>query len=61
MDLNKYLGLKVKILLKNNYYYVGVVLNADESSLDLKDVKGQNVSLNKDIILSIQEVSSNGY
>lgn len=60
MDLNKYLGLKVKIVLKNNYYYVGIVLNADENSLDLKDVKGQFVSLSKDSILTIQEVQ-NGY
>jgi hypothetical protein len=60
MELTNYLGLKVKILLKwNNYYYVGVVSNADEFSLDLVDIKGQQVSLSKDIILSIQEVSSN--
>jgi len=56
MDLNKYLGLKVKIVLKNNYYYVGIIINADEHSLDLKDVKGQFVSLNEDAILTIQEV-----
>jgi RNase P/RNase MRP subunit p29 len=56
MDLIRYVGLKVKILLNNNYYYVGKVLNADENSLDLLDVKGQNVSLSKQTILSIQEV-----
>jgi RNase P/RNase MRP subunit p29 len=60
MDLVSYVGLKVKILLRNNYYYVGVVINADKDSLDLKDIKGQNVSLSKDTILTIQEVS-NGY
>jgi hypothetical protein len=58
MDLLNYLGLKVKILLKNNYYYVGLVLNADENSIDLKDIKGQNVSLAKESILSIQEVAN---
>lgn len=59
MELTKYIGLKVKILLKNNYYYIGKVVNADENSLDLLDIKGNNVSLNKDLILSIQEVQEN--
>lgn len=56
MDLNKYIGLKVKILLNNNYYYIGTVLSADEISLDLIDIKNNKVSLSKNIILSIQEV-----
>jgi len=56
MDLNKYFGLKVKIVLRNNYYYVGHVVHAEEDSLDLKDVKGQYVSLARDSILTIQEV-----
>jgi RNase P/RNase MRP subunit p29 len=60
MDLTRYIGLKIKLVLKNNYYYVGVVLNADNNSVDIKDVKGQLVSLDKDSILTIQEVNSNG-
>jgi hypothetical protein len=57
MDLTKYIGFKVKILLKsNNYYYIGIVLDADENSMDIKDIKGQLVSLDKDSILTIQEV-----
>ncbi len=58
MDLNNYIGRKIKLVLKNNYYYVGLVISADENSLDLKDVKGQFVSLSKDSILTIQEVSN---
>ena len=58
MDLNNYIGRKIKLVLKNNYYYVGLVISADENSLDLKDVKGQFVSLSKDSIFSIQEVSN---
>jgi len=57
MDLINYIGLKVKVILTNNYYYVGNVLSADENSIDLKDIKGQLVSLSKESILSIQEVS----
>ncbi len=57
MDLINYIGSKVKIILENNYYYIGVVLSADENSLDLRDIKGNLVSINKKTILSIQEVS----
>lgn len=60
MDLIKYAGLRVKVVLKNNYYYIGVVLNAEDDSIDLKDVKGNFVSLSKDSILTIQEVKKNG-
>ena len=60
MDLIKFIGLKVKIILKNNYYYIGQVLNADENSVDLLDMRGQRVALSKEAISSIQEVSGNG-
>ena len=56
MDLVNYIGLKVKIILTNDYYYVGCVLSADENSIDLKDIKGQLVSLTKESIVTIQEV-----
>jgi hypothetical protein len=56
MNLINYIGLKVKIILTNNYYYIGEVLSADENSLDLKDIKEQLVSLTKESILTIQEV-----
>lgn len=56
MDLMNYVGLKVKINLKNNYYYIGFVLNAEDDSIDLKDMNGKLVSLSKDSILTIQEV-----
>ena len=59
MNLINYTGLKVKIILNNEYYYVGLVLAADENSLDLKDIKGHLVSVSKDSISSIQEVSQN--
>jgi len=57
MDLINYIGLKVKILLTNQYYYIGYVLSADSESLDLKDIKGQFVSIKKELISSIQEVT----
>jgi len=56
MDLIKFIGLKVKIILKNDYYYVGEVLNANETSIDLLDMRGQRVALSEESISSIQEV-----
>ena len=58
MDLISYIGFKVKITLTNNYYYIGKVVDADENTLDLIDMKNQRVSLRKESILTIQEVSS---
>lgn len=58
MELVNYIGLKVKIILTNNYYFIGKVMNADDNSIDIIDIKGHNVSLSKHSILSIQEVSN---
>jgi len=58
MDLINYLDLKVKIILNNNYYYIGKVIFADENSLDLIDIKGKRVSLSKSSIMQIREVGS---
>ncbi len=63
MNLINYIGLKVKIILKNDYYYIGEILDATENSLDLLDMHGNRVSLSIDAISSIctiQEVK-NGY
>lgn len=60
MDLINYIGLKVKIILTNNYYYIGEVTNADEDFIDFIDMKNKKVSVRKESIFSIQEVSSNG-
>lgn len=56
MELINYIGLKVKIILKNEYYYIGRVFDADADSIDLIDIKQKKVSINKDSIYSIQEV-----
>jgi small nuclear ribonucleoprotein (snRNP)-like protein len=58
MLLINYINSKVKIILKNQYYYIGDVLSADENSLDLRDFKGHLVSIDKESISSIQEVSN---
>ena len=59
MDLINFIGSKVKIILiNNNYYYIGKVVSADENIIDLIDFKGHKVSLRKESILTIQEVSN---
>ena len=58
MDLTNYNGHKVKIILTNNYYYIGKVIEADEDTLDLIDMNNNKVSLRKECILTIQEVSN---
>ena len=61
MELENFIGLKVKIQTNKNYYYIGVVLDADKNSLDLKDFKGQLVSISKNTIFTIQEVREHAY
>ena len=58
MNLVNYLGLKIKVILTNNYYFIGKVISADEDSIDLIDMKNQKVSLKKESILTIQEISN---
>ena len=58
MELINYIGRKVKIILTNDYYYIGIVIGADGNSLDLKDIKNQLVSVTKDSIVTIQEIKS---
>jgi len=56
MELINYVGLKVKIILTNKYYYIGKVISADEDYIDLIDINNKKVSLKKESILTIQEV-----
>ncbi len=57
MELINYVGLKVKIILINNYYYIGKVLSADDNFIDIIDMNCKKVSLRKESILTIAEVS----
>ncbi len=58
MNLISYLDRRVHVVLTNDFYYVGLVLDADESSLTLKDKNGNLVSLKKEVITSIVEVQN---
>lgn len=56
MNLISYLDKKVYIVLLNQFYYVGIVLDADGYTITLRDKNGKRVTLHKDIIASIAEL-----
>jgi len=56
MELDKYVNKKVKVELVNGYFYEGIVISADNDSIELKDKFGKNVSLTKQAILFIKEL-----
>ncbi|GBE19319.1 hypothetical protein BMS3Abin17_00042 [archaeon BMS3Abin17] len=56
MKLINYIGLNVKINLKNNYYYICKVISADKESIDIIDKKGKNISISKYLISTIEEI-----
>ena len=59
MDLVSYLGCKVYITLNtNSFYYTGLVVEADEDSITIKDKTNRLVSLSKNSIATIREVIS---
>ena len=60
MDLVSYIGLKIKLRLINDYYFIGKVIEADDISITIIDMNNKRVSLKKESILTIQEVSQNG-
>jgi hypothetical protein len=57
MDLIIYLNQKIYLTLSNGYYYQGLVLSADENSLTLLDKNNKKVSLSKESIMTIRELS----
>ena len=62
MNLIDFEGCIVKIILTNDYYYVGRVISADENSIDFIDKNSNKVSLKKEVIMSIQEIGGkNGF
>ena len=60
MDLVSYIGCLVYITLNDSFYYTGLVLNADDNSITIKDKVGKKVTLSVNSILTIREVQENG-
>ena len=55
MELISYVNCRVHIVLNNKFYYKGRVVEADENSLTIIDMKGRRVSLSKNSISTIEE------
>ena len=58
MQLINYLDKIIYVTLSNGFYYSGKCLDADENSITLLDKNGSRVSLTKDMIVMIREVSN---
>jgi small nuclear ribonucleoprotein (snRNP)-like protein len=56
MELTKYLNKNVQIILDNNFTYIGLVISADENSINLIDKNNSNVSLKETTIKFIKEI-----
>jgi hypothetical protein len=56
----KFLGKKVKLVLPNQIFYSGKVIDEDEFSITILDKFNHEVKLSKSYIVSL-EVMSNGY
>lgn len=54
--LDDYVGKVVKLILTNNYFYIGRVLGLKNGSLQILDKTGKIVSLSSEQIILIEEV-----
>ncbi len=56
MELKKYISKKVKVDLKNGFYYEGFVQSADDNSISIKDKFGKDVDIIEDTISFMREL-----
>jgi len=55
-SLSQYIGHKVKLILKNNFWYKGKVINVEKEDFTFIDIKGKTISVDPDFIIFIEEV-----
>ena len=55
-SLNQYVGCKVKLILKNNFWYKGKVIHVEENEFTFVDIKGNTISVDPEFIIFIEEV-----
>jgi len=56
MNLLAYLNKRVRIVLPNNFYYIGACIDASEDDITIIDKKNKRICLKKEMIMSILEV-----
>jgi len=57
MELDKYIDRKIKIILKNNFTYVGKVLSSGEDFVKIKDKYQKIVFISINEIKVVEEVN----
>ena len=55
-SLTQYLNCKVRIVLKNNFWYIGKVVNVENGDFTFIDIKGKQLSIDPEFIVFIEEV-----
>ena len=59
MKAERYAGKKVRIILKNNFHYTGLILEASENKILIKDKFDNEVLISLDEVL-VMECVQNG-
>lgn len=54
--MDERVGIKVQIILSNNFSYSGIILDEDDFFIYIKDKFGNNVSIGKKDIQVVKEV-----
>lgn len=53
-----YIGKNVKLILSNNYFYKGLIIDVKTDSLILKDITGKRVVLELNSIILLEEIQN---
>lgn len=48
------IGNKVRIILKNNFHYTGIIIEVDEKNIVMIDLFNKTISLAKDSIMLLE-------
>jgi len=57
-DAEQYAGMKIKLILRNNFHYSGKVLSISEDSMTIIDKFNHHVSINLNDIMLFEESSN---
>jgi len=56
MDFVSYINSKVHITLSDSFYYIGLIIDADEHGIRLIDKTGKKVFVSNESVATIREV-----
>jgi len=60
MEAERYVGRKVRIILKNNFHYTGLVIDTSENKILIKDKFSNDVLISLDDISLMEVLQENG-